>query len=132
MRELAAGGGREQDVRGFAAPLRAAYYHAVVSVQCHVVRDQKPHRRAGTYLDFESQLMRIVACLAMHLDDAGLVSVDPAAFSVRHLERRWRLQQMPVAAEFGEHTLSLRVEQTEIAAHGRQEPVDADVPLRDH
>ena len=60
------------------------------------------------------------------------MAVDPAAAVGPHLERRRLVEQVPGAVDLDEEPLAVRAEQAEVAAHGRQEAVDADVPLRQH
>src|SRR5262245_59044889 len=58
--------------------------------------------------------------------------IDPAASIVRDFERRRHVQKLPAAGDFYEYTLAVQAEESKIAVHGRQEPVDAHVPLRNH
>ena len=132
LRELALRARREHDRAAVALRRHPTRRAAVVAVQRDVQADETAQRRPLDDLDVEAHRVRIAARLAAHLDAASRMAVDPAAAVGPHLERRRLVQQAPGAIDLDEEAQPVRTEQPEVAAHGRQAAVDADVPLRQH
>ena len=124
--------GRNDDVGAFLSPQRGARRAAVVAVQRHVMRDQAAPGCSGGEFHGERKLLRFAARFCAHGDLSRVVPVNPAARVRGHLERRGRIEQMPLLAELNEHSLSVRAEQAQVAVHRRKKPVDAHVALGDH
>ena len=124
--------GCNNDARTFLPPDRRARRAAVVAIERHMMRNQARRGCSSGKFHGERQLLRFAARFRTHGDLSCIVTINPAARVRRHLERRWRIQQMPPIFELNEHALPVRAEQAHVAVHGRKKAVDAHVALRDH
>ena len=122
----------EQAAAVEAADLRRAAAAAVVAGQRDVLADEPAQRRALRDVDVERQPLRCVERAAAHREQPVAMAIDPAAAFGLDLEGRGHAEQLPAVVELDEHAQAVRAEQPQVAVHGGQEAVDADMALRDH
>src|SRR6185437_4527685 len=115
-----------------ALPAERLRYIAILAIQRDVVAEKESRVRSVGDFDVERQRVgRTLRRRSQH-DLALGVPVDPAAALRPHLESGRDAEEPPLAGQLHEHPQALRAEETEVAAVGRQEAVDADVSLRQH
>ena len=130
--EIAALGHADEDGGAFHLPAHGRRAVTVVATERDVQRRQP--RDLRTLDDARPKAHRIALELrrAHDFEDASRVAVDPPAGVLPHLESGGHTEELPLPIELHEEAKALRAEQPEPAVLGGEEPVDADVALRDH
>jgi hypothetical protein len=128
--DVAVGGRADDDAVAIRGELDGDRIGAVVTVDRDVMRDEEAAGRSGEHLDRQVQRVTIDRRPAAHLDQVGAVLVQPATAVRGHLVGRWQVEQVAAVLQFDEDALAPRAQKPQIAARGRQQAVDAHMPLR--